>query len=152
MLQTAGVTPPMTKQAIEVIARNARLQSQLIEDILDVSRIITGKLEIEHVPVSVHQFLETAAAGIAPAEAAANHRLEPRFRRRCRRSGRPEAPPAGAEQRAGERHQVHEGGTVVLMAGRELDGVRQHVVEHLVQPFRIALDRRQVRRECAGWS
>jgi CheY-like chemotaxis protein len=70
VLQTAGVTPPMTKQAIEVIARNARLQSQLIEDILDVSRIITGKLEIEHVPVSVHQFLETAIAGIAPAAAA----------------------------------------------------------------------------------
>ncbi len=70
VLQTAGVTPPMTKHAIEVIARNARLQSQLIEDILDVSRIITGKLEIEHVPVSVHQFLETAIAGIAPAAAA----------------------------------------------------------------------------------
>jgi PAS domain S-box-containing protein len=40
MLQTGQLTPARTRQAIDVIARNARLQGQLIEDILDVSRII----------------------------------------------------------------------------------------------------------------
>ena len=49
-----------TRQAIAVIARNAQLQSQLIEDILDVSRIITGKLEIERRPVALRQVIESA--------------------------------------------------------------------------------------------
>ena len=35
------------RHAIDIIRRNAKLQAQLIEDILDVSRIITGKLTIE---------------------------------------------------------------------------------------------------------
>ena len=39
------------RQALDVIGRNARLQAQLIEDILDVSRIISGKLELERAPV-----------------------------------------------------------------------------------------------------
>jgi signal transduction histidine kinase len=49
-----------------VIGRNARLQAQLIEDILDVSRIIAGKLDIERLPVAVAPLLDTAVAGIAP--------------------------------------------------------------------------------------
>jgi PAS domain S-box-containing protein len=70
ILQGGTLTATQTRQAIDVIGRNARLQTQLIEDILDVSRIITGKLEIEHVPIAVAQLLETAMAGIAPAAAA----------------------------------------------------------------------------------
>ena len=67
MLQSGTLTTPRARQAIDVIGRNARLQTQLIEDILDVSRIITGKLEIERIPISVSHLLETAIAGIAPA-------------------------------------------------------------------------------------
>jgi PAS domain S-box-containing protein len=67
MLQRSDLTPVRTAQAVDVIARNARLQVKLIEDILDVSRIITGKLEIDRVAISVPQLLETAASGIAPA-------------------------------------------------------------------------------------
>src|SRR4051812_32898373 len=59
MLQTAELTPARARQAVDVIGRNARLQAQLIEDILDVSRIITGKLDIERAPVSVSQLLDT---------------------------------------------------------------------------------------------
>jgi len=36
-----------TRRAIEIIDRNSRLQAQLIEDLLDISRIITGKLRLE---------------------------------------------------------------------------------------------------------
>jgi PAS domain S-box-containing protein len=67
MLRIDGLPPPRAKQAVDVIDRNARLQAQLIEDILDVSRIITGKLEIERVPVSMSQLLETIVSGITPA-------------------------------------------------------------------------------------
>jgi PAS domain S-box-containing protein len=66
MLQTGDLSPSRKHQAVEVIGRNARLQAQLIEDILDVSRIISGKLEIERVPVSVSQVLETTVAGVGP--------------------------------------------------------------------------------------
>jgi PAS domain S-box-containing protein len=67
LLQTDVFTPDRTQLAIEVISRNARLQSQLIEDILDVSRIITGKLEIERLPVSVPQLVGAVLAGMRPA-------------------------------------------------------------------------------------
>jgi PAS domain S-box-containing protein len=76
MLQCDGLTANHTKQAVEVIGRNARLQAQLIEDILDVSRIITGKLEIERAPVSVPLLVETVVSGIAPAADAKRIRLE----------------------------------------------------------------------------
>jgi PAS domain S-box-containing protein len=67
MLQGGELSPARAAQAIQVIGRNARLQAQLIEDILDVSRIIAGKLDIERVPVSLTQLLETVIAGVAPA-------------------------------------------------------------------------------------
>jgi signal transduction histidine kinase len=67
MLRIDDLPPSRAKQAVEVIDRNARLQAQLIEDILDVSRIITGKLEIERVPVSMSELLETIVSGITPA-------------------------------------------------------------------------------------
>ena len=42
-----------TARALETIERNAKAQSQLIEDILDVSRVITGKLRLEVQPVDL---------------------------------------------------------------------------------------------------
>ena len=47
MLQSGELPPERTAEAVEVIGRNARLQAQLIEDILDVSRIIAGKLDVD---------------------------------------------------------------------------------------------------------
>jgi signal transduction histidine kinase/CheY-like chemotaxis protein len=67
MLELGQLTPARTRQAIEVIGRNARLQARLIEDILDVSRIISGKLEIERDSVSIDQLVDSVMAGIAPA-------------------------------------------------------------------------------------
>ena len=46
MLRTSTLDAAMVDYALEVIERNARVQSQLIEDILDVSRIISGKLDL----------------------------------------------------------------------------------------------------------
>ena len=70
MLQTGELSAARARQAVDVIGRNARLQAQLIEDILDVSRIIAGKLEIDRDPVSISQLLDTVVSGIAPAVAA----------------------------------------------------------------------------------
>ena len=48
------------KRAIEVIDRNARVQVQLIDDLLDLSRIITGKLRLDVHPVSFASVVEAA--------------------------------------------------------------------------------------------
>lgn len=47
-------------RALETIERNARLQGQLIEDILDVSRIIRGKLILNRCPINLVTVIETA--------------------------------------------------------------------------------------------
>lgn len=47
MLNTGQLDAEKTKRAVEVIERNINLQTKLIEDILDVSRIISGKIRLE---------------------------------------------------------------------------------------------------------
>ena len=54
-------------RALETIERNARSQSQLIDDLLDVSRIITGKLQIEPRPVDLSAVIEAAIDAVRPA-------------------------------------------------------------------------------------
>ena len=51
LLLDGSVDPGSTRHALEVIDRNAQLQAQLVGDILDVSRIITGGLSLELRPV-----------------------------------------------------------------------------------------------------
>jgi CheY-like chemotaxis protein/anti-sigma regulatory factor (Ser/Thr protein kinase) len=67
MLQAGEMSPDRTRHAIDIISRNARLQAQLIEDILDVSRIITGKLDIDRLPVVMPQLIEAVVGGVLPA-------------------------------------------------------------------------------------
>ena len=52
-------------RALEVIERNALLQSQLIGDLLDLSRIAVGKMEIERTPVNLAVVARQAAEGVA---------------------------------------------------------------------------------------
>ncbi|BBD69429.1 multi-sensor hybrid histidine kinase [Nostoc commune NIES-4072] len=58
LLQTKKYDQATTTRALETIERNAKLQTQLIEDLLDVSRILQGKLSLNIAPVN----LETAIA------------------------------------------------------------------------------------------
>ena len=66
LLQIGAVTSERLDEAVAVIDRNARLQARLIEDVLDVSRIITGKLDIERVPVLVGQVVDNAVQAVRP--------------------------------------------------------------------------------------
>src|SRR6202008_3120582 len=54
-------------QALEVIERNAKLQTQLIDDLLDVSRIISGVLRLELRPIALGPVIEAAVANPRPA-------------------------------------------------------------------------------------
>ena len=64
------------ERAIHVIQRNAVAQSKLIEDLLDVSRIITGKLRIESQPVSFAAITESVVNSLRPAIDAKQLQLE----------------------------------------------------------------------------
>ncbi|HET8646317.1 MAG TPA: HAMP domain-containing sensor histidine kinase, partial [Vicinamibacteria bacterium] len=55
------------RRAIDVIARNARVQEQLISDILDVSRIVAGKLRLEPLPVDLAEVITQAVETVRPA-------------------------------------------------------------------------------------
>ena len=75
MLQAGVVSPERLRHAIDVIGRNTNLQARLIEDILDVSRIISGKLEIERAPILLSPLIDTVVSGAMPAAQAKNIEL-----------------------------------------------------------------------------
>ncbi len=52
--------------ALETIERNARLQAKLIDDLLDVSRIITGNLHLELLPIDLSPVVEAAHDAVRP--------------------------------------------------------------------------------------
>ena len=70
LLTTGRADASMVERAIGVIRNNAMAQSQLIEDILDVSRIIGGKLRLTMAPVQLPEVIEAALDSVTPAAAA----------------------------------------------------------------------------------
>ena len=68
-----------TAHAVEVIERNAEAQIRLIEDVLDVSRIITGKMLLAMEPVDVRAVLEATLDSVRPSLQAKRVRLETDF-------------------------------------------------------------------------
>jgi CheY-like chemotaxis protein len=61
---------------LETIERNARVQTQLIEDLLDMSRIISGKLRLDVQQVDPSSFIDAAIATVRPAASAKEIRIE----------------------------------------------------------------------------
>ncbi len=76
MLRSGSLDPARTTRAVEVIDRNAKAQAQLIEDILDVSRIVSGNLRLNPRPVQLQQVIEAAVDSIRPAADAKKISLE----------------------------------------------------------------------------
>jgi PAS domain S-box-containing protein len=64
------------RAGIEAIDRNARVQAQLISDLLDVSRITSGKLRLHRQDVDLARVVENALETMAPAAAARNVELQ----------------------------------------------------------------------------
>jgi PAS domain S-box-containing protein len=76
MLSAGQLDADNSQRALETIERNAKTQAQLIEDILDVSRIITGKLRLDVRPVSLSSIIEAAVDTAVPAAEAKGIRLQ----------------------------------------------------------------------------
>jgi hypothetical protein len=77
MLRAGRLDETMTAKALETIERNARAQTQLIEDLLDVSRIITGKLRLNVRTCQLVPIVEAAIDTVRLAADAKSIRLQP---------------------------------------------------------------------------
>ena len=60
LLRNGRLDAVQSSQALETIERNARLQVQLIEDLLDISRILRGKLSLNQIPINLVATIEAA--------------------------------------------------------------------------------------------
>ena len=76
MLQSGRLDQASANHALEVIERNAWAQKQIIEDILDVSRVITGKLQLNLTPVDLVTIVDAALDAVRPAMEAKDIKIE----------------------------------------------------------------------------
>jgi PAS domain S-box-containing protein len=76
MLTAGKLDEPTRMRAIATIERNARSQAQIVEDLLDISRIVNGKLRLNVQLFSPQTSLESALEALRPAAAAKNIRLQ----------------------------------------------------------------------------
>jgi PAS domain S-box-containing protein len=76
MLRAGNLDEPTAARAVETIYRNAQAQNQLIADLLDVSRIISGKLRLDIRTIELPAIIEAALDAVRPAAEAKNIRLQ----------------------------------------------------------------------------
>ncbi|HVF56805.1 MAG TPA: PAS domain S-box protein [Pyrinomonadaceae bacterium] len=76
LMRAGQVGEKSATEILETIERNARSQAQLIDDLLDVSRIITGKLRLDVRQVEPGSFIEPAIEALSPAAEAKGLRVQ----------------------------------------------------------------------------
>jgi signal transduction histidine kinase/ActR/RegA family two-component response regulator len=76
MLQSERLPPEQARHALAVIERSARAQRQLIEDLLDVSRIVSNRLRIAREPVPLAAVIDQALDAVRPEAAARKIQIE----------------------------------------------------------------------------
>jgi signal transduction histidine kinase/ActR/RegA family two-component response regulator len=79
MLRAGRLPADRTGHAIEVIERSARAQAQLIDDLLDVTRIVSNRLRIVREPVRLADVVEAALDAVRPQAAATRVEIETRL-------------------------------------------------------------------------
>jgi len=75
LLDNGKLDEEAAKRAVETIVRNAEAQKLLIDELLDISRIIIGKLRLDVGPVQLAPMLESIVDGMRPAADARNIQL-----------------------------------------------------------------------------
>jgi PAS domain S-box-containing protein len=76
MLRLGQLSKENAAKALDTIERNARAQAQLIDDLLDVSRIVTGKLRMDVRPSDPNAFIDAAVESVRPAAEAKGVRMQ----------------------------------------------------------------------------
>ena len=76
LLATGQLSAEQTVKGFEIIQRNAQLQAQLIEDLLDVSRILRGKLNLDFAPLNLATIIKAALGTVQLAAVAKSIEIE----------------------------------------------------------------------------
>jgi PAS domain S-box-containing protein len=76
MLRSGTLSVDKRERALETVERNARIQAQLIDDLLDVSRIISGKLALEMRPTSIAAVVQAGLETVRPSADARGVKLD----------------------------------------------------------------------------
>ncbi len=76
LIKSGGDEPALVTEGIEVIDRNVRVQTQLIEDLLDMSRVISGKLRLDVQHLEPGTSINAAIETVSPAAEAKGIRIE----------------------------------------------------------------------------
>jgi PAS domain S-box-containing protein len=76
LLRAARLTDEQKVHALDVIDRNIGIQTQLVEDLLDISRIVTGRMRLSVHPVNLESVVNVAIDSVGPAAAAKEIRLQ----------------------------------------------------------------------------
>ena len=79
LLTMGNLSESQIKKGAEIIQRNARLQTQLIEDVLDVSRIIRGKLKLQPTTINLKTIINNALETVTLAARAKSIEIETKF-------------------------------------------------------------------------
>lgn len=79
MLKSGRLDEASRTHALDVIERNAWAQKQIIEDILDVSRVITGKLQLNFGPLNLISVVDAALDAVRPALEAKDIKIETEY-------------------------------------------------------------------------
>jgi signal transduction histidine kinase/ActR/RegA family two-component response regulator len=82
VLHTPALAPEDLKRGVETIERNARLQTQLIEDLLDMSRIVSGKISLDIEDLDLASIVDAVLEAVRPAAQAKNLSIEARVEAR----------------------------------------------------------------------
>jgi PAS domain S-box-containing protein len=91
ILREGANDPDEVTQGLATIERNAKAQAQLVEDLLDVSRIVTGKLRLDVRTVDLAGVIDAAIEAVRPAADAKDVAIHPVLDRTgCRVSGDPD--------------------------------------------------------------
>ena len=76
MLRSQALDQQATNRGLEIIERNIKLQAKLIDDLLDLSRIVTGKLHLLVRPANLHDVVSAAVDAVRPTAEAKAIRLD----------------------------------------------------------------------------
>jgi PAS domain S-box-containing protein len=76
LLKRGQLAAEQTTRAIDAVERSVRLQAQLVHDIMDVSRIVAGRVELERAPVDLTALLGQTADEFMPAAVAKRIQLD----------------------------------------------------------------------------
>ena len=118
MLSTGQIRDAQRPRAIDAIERNAAALQQLVNDLLDVSRVVSGRLRLDVQPVSLPDVVGAAIDAIRPAAHAKNISVGHHGRRRPVGLGRRRTAAAGGLEPAVQRRPLHAAGRTDRDRGR----------------------------------